>query len=154
MQIHELKRENKNKTKRRVGRGGRRGKTSGRGHKGQKARAGHKLRPEIRDDIKRMPKRRGYGKNRARTVNPNRMIPTTVNVSVLDAHFENGAEITPAILKEQGIVRAQKGRVPAVKILGNGTLAKKLTVLGCSYSQSAKEKIEQAGGSISNESRM
>lgn len=150
MQLHDIKRETKNATKRRVGRGGRRGKTSGRGHKGQKARAGHKIRPEIRDEIKRIPKKRGHGKNRARTVNPNSQSPVTVNVSTLDARFENGAEITPSVLKERGIVRAQKGRTPSVKILGNGSITKKVTVSGCSYSQSAKEKIEAAGGSISS----
>lgn len=149
MQLHDIKRETKNTTKRRVGRGGRRGKTSGRGHKGQKARAGHKIRPEIRDEIKRMPKKRGYGKNRARTVNPDSQTPMTVNVSTLEARFESGAEITPAVLKERGIVRAQKGRVPSVKILGNGSVTKKFTISGCSYSASAKEKVENAGGAIS-----
>lgn len=60
MQIHNLKRLHKNKGDRQIGRGGRRGKTAGRGGKGQTARAGNKRRPELRDIIKRLPKNRGY----------------------------------------------------------------------------------------------
>ena len=60
MQIHELKRKNKNKKDRIVGRGGKHAKTSGRGGKGQTARAGNKRRPELRDIIKKLPKLRGY----------------------------------------------------------------------------------------------
>ncbi len=60
MQIHELKRQHKNKKDRIVGRGGKHAKQSGRGGKGQTARAGNKRRPELRDIIKRLPKRRGY----------------------------------------------------------------------------------------------
>lgn len=60
MQIHELKRKNKNKKDRMVGRGGKHAKTSGRGGKGQTARAGNKRRPELRDIIKKLPKNRGY----------------------------------------------------------------------------------------------
>lgn len=63
MQFHTLKRKTKNKKSRQVGRGGTRGKTSGRGTKGQNARAGHKNRPELRDFIKRVPKLRGRGKS-------------------------------------------------------------------------------------------
>jgi ribosomal protein L15 len=60
MQIHNLKRIHKNKKDRLIGRGGRHGKTSGRGGKGQTARSGNKRRPELRDIIKRLPKNRGY----------------------------------------------------------------------------------------------
>ena len=63
MQFHNLKSKTKRKSKRQVGRGGKRGKTSGRGTKGQNARAGHKKRPELRDFIKRIPKLRGRGKS-------------------------------------------------------------------------------------------
>ncbi len=63
MQFHTLKRKNKNKKSKQVGRGGTRGKTSGRGTKGQNARAGRKKRPELRDFIKRVPKLRGRGKS-------------------------------------------------------------------------------------------
>jgi large subunit ribosomal protein L15 len=70
MQAHTLKRNTPNKKTPRVGRGGVRGKTSGRGTKGQKARSGRKMRPEMRDLIKKIPKLRGHGKNRARTIRP------------------------------------------------------------------------------------
>ena len=64
MQIHNVKRTTKLKTQTQVGRGGKRGKTSGRGTKGQKARSGHKIRPAFRDIIKKIPKLRGRGKNK------------------------------------------------------------------------------------------
>src|SRR3989344_4561670 len=81
-----------------VGRGGKRGKTSGRGGKGQTARAGRKMRPEMRDIIKKIPKRRGWGKNRSRTVRSNRIIFVPVNVGTLEARFPAGATISPQIL--------------------------------------------------------
>ncbi len=68
MQSNTLKPQHSRITSPRVGRGGKRGKTSGRGTKGQNARAGHKKRPEMRDLIKKIPKLRGHGKNRSRTV--------------------------------------------------------------------------------------
>ena len=68
MQFHTLKRKTKNKKARQVGRGGTRGKTSGRGTKGQNARAGRKKRPELRDFIKRFPKLRGRGKNSLKSI--------------------------------------------------------------------------------------
>jgi len=149
MQLHELKRNTPNKKSRRVGRGGKRGKTSGRGTKGQKARAGRKLRPELRDTIKKLPKQRGHGKNRARTVNASRIKPHAINVNTLELVCDAGDVVTSAMLLKKGVVRAQKGRAPAVKILGNGTLTKKLTISNMSVSKSAKEKIEKAGGEIS-----
>lgn len=148
MQTHQIKRNTPNKSKMTVGRGGKRGKTSGRGHKGQKARAGHSLRPEIRDIIKKLPKKRGYGKNRARTVNSSVVKPTPVNLSVLDSVFTDGEVITRAILTEKKVVSMKKGRLPQIKILGLGDITKKITVSGCSVSGSAKEKIEKAGGKI------
>ena len=68
MQFHNLKRKTKNKQARQVGRGGARGKTSGRGTKGQNARAGHKKRPELRDIIKKIPKLRGRGKSSLKSI--------------------------------------------------------------------------------------
>lgn len=148
MQLHELKRKNPNKKSPRVGRGGKRGKTSGRGGKGQTARAGHKIRPEIRDTLKKLPKRRGYGKNRARTVNAERVRPATVNVSVLERLFSSGDVITPTAIFEKGVVRRARGRIPSVKILGDGVLTKKVSVTGCAVSLEAKKKIEGAGGTV------
>ncbi len=130
----------------RVGRGGKRGKTSGRGTKGQKARSGRKMRPEMRDLIKKMPKLRGHGKNRARTVRI-RAAYAPVNLAALEASFDAGATVTPATLLKAGLIRARSGKLPRVKILGTGDLTKKLSVSGVALSLSAKAAIEKAGGS-------
>jgi large subunit ribosomal protein L15 len=148
MQLHELQPHTKRKTKKRIGRGGKRGKTSGKGHKGQKARAGNSSRPEMREFIKKLPKLRGHGKNRARTVNEERVRPEVVNVSVLNEAFETGAEVNPKSLVAKGAVSGKKGKTPVVKILGAGDLKKKLMVSGCQVSQSAREKIEGAKGTV------
>ncbi len=147
MQIHQLKRKTSNAITRQVGRGGKRGKTSGKGHKGQKARAGRKLRPELRDIIKKLPKLRGHGKNRGRTVNSGKVIPEVVNVSTLETKL-SGTEVTPQILLEQSLIKRGNRKNPAVKILGNGELSKKVSVSNCQVSTSAREKIEKAGGTI------
>lgn len=148
MQIHNIKSATPKKEKKRIGRGGKRGKTSGRGGKGQTARTGNSGRPEMRDIIKRLPKLRGHGKNRARTVNAERVLPTVVNVAALESVFESGSQVTPATILALGLVAKIGGKVPKVKILGTGDLTKKLTVSGCTFSTSAKEKIEKAGGTI------
>ena len=146
--LHSLTKNKANKVARRVGRGGKRGKTAGRGHKGQKARAGTGGRPEMRDMIKKLPKRRGYGKNRARTVNDSRVAYTPVNLSALEAHFAAGDTVTPQTLVEKGVIRTRAGKAPIVKILGTGTLSKKVAVSHCAFSQKAREAIEAAGGSV------
>ncbi len=148
MQLHELKPTTARKTVKRIARGGKRGKTSGRGGKGQTARAGNSMRPEMRDIIKKLPKLRGHGKNRARTVNSARIVYKPVNVSVLELNFEAGAQINPKALIAKGILSFEGKKVPAVKILGTGDLSKKFTVVGCEVSASAKEKIEKAGGTV------
>lgn len=149
MQLNTLQQKTKRITKKRVGRGGLRGKTSGRGHKGQKARAGHSIRPEMRDIIKKLPKLRGHGKNRARTINDSVVKPTPVNLSTLETFFSDGDHVTPAILLERGAVSRSRGKAPKVKILGLGAISKKISVSGCTFSKSAKEAIEKAGGTIS-----
>ncbi len=148
MQLNDIKRNTPNKKARRVGRGGKRGKTSGRGMKGQKSRAGTSGRPEMRDTIKKLPKLRGHGKNRARTVNSSVIKPEVVNLSVLETVFNDGDIVTVKALLAKKIVRKHKGRIPVVKILGTGNITKKLTVSGCEFSISAKEKVENAGGNI------
>jgi large subunit ribosomal protein L15 len=138
MQLNELKRATPNKKQKRVGRGGGRGKTSGRGTKGQKARAGHSIMPAIREQLKKLPKRRGYSFKSIETK------PSVVNLSLLEKLFAAGDTVSPKVLIERGVVRGS-----AVKILGDGELTKKLVIAGCSISASAREKIEKAGGSIS-----
>lgn len=148
MQLHELQPVHKLKDRKRVGRGGKRGKTSGRGMKGQKARAGTGMRPAERDAIKKLPKLRGHGKNRSRAVNADRVRPQIVNLSRLNELFAAGAEVTPAELVKRDAVSRTGGRLPQVKILGDGEVSKKLTITNCQVSQSAREAIEKAGGSI------
>lgn len=148
MQLHELKPSSPRQTAKRIGRGGKRGKTSGKGHKGQKARAGNSTRPEMRELIKKLPKLRGHGVNRARTVNSERVLPVVVNVSALEAAFDAGATVTPKTLVAAGVIATSRRKAPAVKILGNGELKKKLNVEDCQVSGSAKSKIEAAGGSV------
>ena len=146
MQLHTLSPRTKNRKNPPVGRGGKRGKTSGRGGKGQTARAGHKIRPEVRDLIKKLPKRRGHGKNRARSVTTNRIRVSVVNLGALDAVFAAGETVSPATLLARGLVRRHKGRAPVVKILGTGSLTKALTIDGCTLSASALAALTAAGG--------
>jgi len=124
----------------RVGRGmgSGKGKTCGRGHKGQMARKGHKHKPGFEGGqmrlIRRIPKR-GFKNPAGKTYIP-------VNVGRL-ACFEEGAEVTPAALRKTGLAR---GRGDGVKILGQGKLERKLTVSAAAFSAAAREKIEAAGG--------
>ncbi|MDY0410063.1 50S ribosomal protein L15 [Virgibacillus soli] len=141
MKLHELKpAEGSRKKRNRVGRGmsSGNGKTSGRGHKGQKARSGGGVRPGFEGGqmplFQRLPKR-GF-------TNINRKEYAIVNLDILN-RFEDGTEITPELLIEEGIV---KGNYAGIKILGNGTVDKKYTVRAHKFSASAKEAIEAAGG--------
>lgn len=148
MQLHQLRPITPRKDAKRIGRGGKRGKTSGKGGKGQTARAGGRPRPEMRDIIKRLPKLRGHGKNRARTVNAERVLPTVINLNVIEAAFAAGDTVSPQTMAAKGIISEKKGKLPKVKILGTGELTKKITLSGCVFSASVKEKIEKAGGSV------
>ena len=144
MQLHELKRKTPNRSKKRVGRGGKRGKTSGRGHKGQKARSGHRIRPEIRDMIKKIPKQRGHGKHRAVSVRGDTRKPAIINLGTLDKFFENGAIVSPATLLEKGLIHMRGGKFPVVKILGTGALTKKLTFEGVKMSAKVGGKKDES----------
>ena len=146
MQIHNVQRNTSLATKKRVGRGGKRGKTSGRGHKGQKQHGGHGIRPEARDTIKKIPKLRGRGKN---TNKPIQEQAQGVNISTLDLLFETGAIINSKALHAKGLVKKANGKMPKVKILGTGETKKKFTIEGCSLSKTANEKITAVGGTIS-----
>lgn len=135
---------------RRVGRGGKRGKTSGRGGKGQTARAGNKRRPEWRDIIKKLPKRRGYGRNRSRTVRPQAPV-AIITLEALEKSFNAGDSVTVRALIEKRLLRRVSGGIPPMKILARGTLTKKLTIMkGVQVSKDAKDAIEKAGGSITS----
>lgn len=141
MKLHELKpAEGSRKQRNRVGRGigSGNGKTSGKGHKGQNARSGGGVRPGFEGGqnplFRRLPKR-GF-------TNINRKEYAIVNLDALN-RFEDGAEVTPALLLETGVVSNEKA---GIKVLGNGTLNVKLTVKAHKFSASAKEAIENAGG--------
>ena len=137
MKLHELKpAEGSRKVRNRVGRG----TSSGNGQKGQKARSGVGLRPGFEGGqtplFRRLPKR-GF-------TNINAKEYTLVNLDQLNV-FEDGTEVTPVVLKEAGIIRAEKS---GVKVLGNGELTKKLTVKAAKFSKSAEAAITAKGGSI------
>lgn len=142
MELHSLKRKTPNKKSARVGRGGKRGKTAGRGTKGQKARAGHRIRPEMRDIIKKYPKHRGYKQKAFRKK------PTPVNLSALEVTFAAGDSVTVESLIAKKLAKKIGGKNPQVKILGTGTISKKLSISGCAVSASAKKAIEAAGGTV------
>ncbi len=146
MQLNSLVPRAKRRLSVAVGRGGKRGKTSGHGGKGQTARAGHKIRPEARDLIKKLPKRRGHGKNRSRTVRMDKTNVSAVNIAALEMAYNAGETVSPASLLAKGLVRRAKGRAPAVKILGTGALTKALTVKNCALSAVARAAILGAGG--------
>lgn len=142
MLAHELRpAKGARQQRKRVGRGDAsgHGSYSGRGMKGQKARSGRK--PKLGFEggqtklIKRLPRRRGF-------LNPFRVQYAEVNIGQL-ARFQAGSEITPTLLRQAGLIKA-RGR--PVKILGDGELAKPLTVRAHRFSQPARQKIEAAGG--------
>ena len=142
MKLHELRPNEKAfKVRKRVGRGpgSGLGKTSGKGHKGQNARSGGGVRPGFEGGqlplFRRLPKR-GFSNARFKTVY------AVINLSDLNK-FEEGAIITPELLKEMGIL---KNQLDGVKVLGNGNLEKKLTVKANKFSKTAIEAIEKMGG--------
>ena len=128
-------------TKKRVGRGigSGLGKTSGKGHKGQNARSGGGVRPGFEGGqlplFRRLPKR-GFTNSKFKTEY------AVINLSDLN-RFEDGAVVTPELLKEMGLVKQQ---LDGIKVLGNGTLEKKLTVKANVFTNSAITKIEEMGG--------
>lgn len=140
MKLHEMKSMAPRTARKRVGHGpgSGLGKTSGRGQKGQNARSGGGVRPGFEGGqtplARRLPKR-GF-------TNINRKEYAVVNVEDLN-RFEDGTVVTPALLKEVGLVRKE---LNGVKILGNGELTKKLNVTAAKFSKSAVEAIEKAGG--------
>ena len=143
MQLHQLKRKTPNKKHVQVGRGGKRGKTSGRGTKGQNARAGRKKWPELRTIIKRLPKLRGY---RFHSYQGSAVI---VNLGDISASFKSGETVSPVTLKEKGLISFKKGTNPVVKVLSGGELETALTFSGCKVSKQAEGKITKAGGKVS-----
>ena len=146
MKLHDLQpTEGSKHRRRRVGRGESSGlgKTSGKGHKGQKSRSGASIRPGFEGGqmplARRLPKK-GFNNAQFKTQF------AIVNVSQLEAKFADGDTVNEESLRACGLV---KGIYDAIKVLGMGDLSKKLTVDVDKVSGSAKEKIEKAGGSVS-----
>ncbi|MCK5589278.1 MAG: 50S ribosomal protein L15 [Candidatus Pacebacteria bacterium] len=147
MQINELKKNNPNKTRKKVGRGGKRGKTSGKGMKGQKSRTGNSTRPALRDIIKKIPKLRGQGING----NKNKEIINkyfAINLNQLESVFSDGDIVNQETLFEKSLAKKRNGKIQRIKILANGELTKKVTVEGLLISKTAQEKIEKVGGNV------
>ena len=142
MKIHELSpAPGSNRPVKRIGRGpaSGQGKTAGKGHKGQKARAGRGMNPGFEGGQmplqRRLPKR-GFNNIFAKEI-------AIVNVSAIDEKFEEGAIVDIEALKNAGLI---KDELDGVKVLGNGEITKKLTIKANAFSAGAKEKIEAAGG--------
>lgn len=144
MQLDDVHRGiNKNKKRRRIGRGqgSGYGKTAGRGHKGHKSRSGYSRKPNFQGGampmFRRIPKR-GFNNKFALTI-------FAVNIGDLDNVFEDGTDVTPELLAQRGLA---KGMFDELKILGNGELTKRLSVTAHRFSKSAEEKITGAGGTV------
>ena len=141
MKLHELEKNiGATHAKKRVGRGSGSGlgKTSGRGQKGQKARSGGSINPVFEGGqlplYRRLPKR-GFTNDKFRTRY------AVINLNELN-RFEEGTVVTPALLKETGIIKKQ---LAGIKVLGTGKLEKKLTIQANKFSASALEKIQESG---------
>ncbi len=130
------------KKRKRIGRSGGRGGTSGKGHKGQKARSGPKIRTQYEGGqmplTRRFPK---HGFNNA----PFRTSYELVNIKELDVRFEHGEVVTAQALFEKGLI---KGGRRLLKILGDGTLSKKLVVHADKFSKTAADRILNSGGEV------
>ncbi len=152
LNLSSLKPAQSQKARKRIGRGlgSGKGRYSGRGIKGQKARSGsHKMRAGFEGGqmplYMRVGKQRGATSKDAMPIGPFRTSTAPVNVGSLDA-FDDGAEVTPESLVEKGLIKNTK---TDVKLLGNGELKKKLTIRVHAISASARQKIEGAGGTVS-----
>lgn len=134
MQLHNIRPKNKLKKSRRIARGGKRGGYSGRGIKGQKSRAGAGIRPAIRDLMMKLPKARGRAKHSFKSLYEK---PAILNLTDINKRFKEGEIVSPKTLN-----------LPRIKILGDGEITKKLIFQDVLLSESARDKIKKAGGSI------
>ena len=139
MQLHDLKPSKTKKSKKRVGRGGKRGTYAGRGQNGQRANAGGRLPSPEREQIKKFPKLRGI-KNKSKKPSP-----VIVNVGDLDKLFGDEKNITSVSFIEKGMIKRKSS---PVKILGDGEVKSVYNLKNVAVSKSAKLKIEKAGGKV------
>lgn len=141
MQLHQLQPKYKAKGKKRIGRGGKRGSYSGKGQKGQKSRAGHRIRPAERDLIQRLPKLRGF---KFKSLKSERVI---IKIGDLAKKIE-GNIINRQVLLQAGLIRKSDGKI---KILGSKkeTVSRPFQIEGLEISKKLKNIIEAAGGRVS-----
>jgi large subunit ribosomal protein L15 len=142
MQLHQISRNQKLKSRKRVGRGGAHGTFSGRGVKGQKSRAGAKIRPAWRDLIKQIPKKRGYNFKSGADRH------LVINLGILNKAYKEGEIVSSDSLLKKELISRIKGVLPEIKILGDGEISKKLSFKGLAISRSARKKIINTGGTI------
>ena len=146
MQMHQIQPKHILKSRKRIGRGGKKGTYSGRGMKGQKSRAGGKKQPIIRELIKRYPKLRGHHLGlKPKFKKPK---PEILNLTDIEKKFKTGEKVSPQTLIEKGILHKISKRGINVKILAKGEISHALEFENCLVSKTAKEKIEKAGGKI------
>jgi large subunit ribosomal protein L15 len=143
MQIHQLK-SNKQKLRKRVGRGGKKGTYSGRGVKGQKSRSGAPINPIFEGGrstlIEHLPKKRGF-----KSIFPKNQV---VSLDKIEKFFNDGDVVSQQTLLGKKLIGNMRAKA---KILGDGEIKKKLTIEKCLVSKSAREKIEKAGGKVVEE---
>ncbi len=129
------------KKRKRVGRGGKLGGTSGKGSKGQKARSGGYVRSDFEGGqmplTRRIPKR-GFSNARFKEV------VNIVSIALLEKHFENGTQVTKAVLIDKGLIKKDG----LLKVLGGSTLSKNITVVADKFSKTAEQSIKDAGGEV------
>lgn len=142
MQTHQIRPNNKSSKKRKVGRGGKRGTYSGRGIKGQRSRAGSKIKPQIREMILKFPKRRGVSFNSLKKKSLAIRLKDIVKV------FPEGGVINPSKLKKVGLIKKAKDKIRRIKILGAIPLSKEYIIKNCLVSEKVKEAIIKAKGKI------
>ena len=149
MQLHQLKPSYKKKSRQRIGRGGKKGSYSGRGMKGQKARAGRKPRQDFAGGdttlTKRLPKQRGQVGKLKKTKRGTKLFrlrllskPVVLSLPDVEKKFKKGEIVSPQSLLKKGLIDKIKGRIPKVKILGKDKLKKELIFKGVEFSKKAK----------------
>lgn len=142
MQLNQIKSTLPRPSKKRIGRGGKKGTYSGRGIKGQKSRAGGRSEPMIRPLIKRFHKLKGIG------FSPSRWRTVIVSLGDLERKFGEGETVSIKTLKEKKMIALKSGKKVRVKILKSGELKKKLIFEGCQFSKTAREAVGKTGSQI------
>ena len=125
-----------------MGRGGKHGTYSGRGQKGQKSRAGRNIKSQMREQLLKIPKRRGF------KFGPRAPKLWIIKIGVIDKAFKEGEKVTPQTLLERGLIAKIKGRVPYCKILNGGKISKKLIFEHLAFSEKVRKEIVKTGGTI------